>query len=202
MHYKHHKLYATGGFQVKRIQLDGQFEGIQDELTGQGPWINITSRHEHVPKVERYINTVKEWVRFIYYTLPFQKLPGRMTEEMEYSTVFWLNSFPNQKGISKSISPKRMRTGQDVNYKRYCTLGFVSYDQVHEQHNNDMETRTAGGKYTRGGDYFFSLTTGRILNRSHWTKLPMPAEVITRVHEMPVGELERKKALNFMTIRH
>jgi len=63
-----------------------------------------------------------------------------MTAEMAYSAVFWLNSFPNQSGISKSISPRRMVTGQDISYKRHCTLAFGSYAQVHEQHNNDMAT--------------------------------------------------------------
>ena len=29
---------------------------------------------------------------------------------------------------------------------------------------------------------FYSLTTGRVCNRNHWTALPMPAEVIDRVH--------------------
>ena len=55
------RLYIAGGFQVKCIHLDGQFEGIQDGLTGQGPWINIASRDEHVPEAEHYIRTVKEW---------------------------------------------------------------------------------------------------------------------------------------------
>jgi hypothetical protein len=32
--------------------------------------------------------------------------------------------------------------------------------------------------------YFYSLTTGRRLNRNHWTDLPMPAEVIERVHQL------------------
>ena len=29
-----------------------------------------------------------------------------------------------------------------------------------------------------------SLTTGRLLNRNHWTSLPMPAKVIDRVHAL------------------
>jgi len=32
--------------------------------------------------------------------------------------------------------------------------------------------------------WVFSFTTVNRLNRSHWTKLPMPSEVIARVHEM------------------
>ena len=37
---------------------------------------------------------------------------------------------------------------------------------------------------TQGGYFFFSLTTGRVLNRGRWTSLPMPNEVIDWVHRM------------------
>ena len=37
---------------------------------------------------------------------------------------------------------------------------------------------------TQGGYFFFSLTTGRVLNRGRWTSLPMPNEVIDRIHRM------------------
>ena len=53
-----------------------------------------------------------------------------------------------------------------------------------------MATRTTGAIALRptgnahGGYYFLSLTTGRRLNRNSWTALPMPAEVIERVHTL------------------
>ena len=37
---------------------------------------------------------------------------------------------------------------------------------------------------TQGGYFFFSLTTRRVLNQGRWTSLPMPNEVIDRVHRM------------------
>jgi len=77
MHYNCIRLYTAGGFQVKSIQMDGQFEGIQDKLRDQGPWINITSRDELVPKAGRYIHTITERVRCVYNTLPFKNYqPG------------------------------------------------------------------------------------------------------------------------------
>ena len=36
----------------------------------------------------------------------------------------------------------------------------------------------------QGGHYFFSLATGRVINRVRATKLPMPSEVIDRVHAL------------------
>ncbi len=51
-----------------------------------------------------------------------------------------------------------------------------------------MATQTTGAIAWRptgngqGGYYFFTLTTGRILNHNRWTALPMPAEVSDHVH--------------------
>jgi hypothetical protein len=53
-----------------------------------------------------------------------------------------------------------------------------------------MATRTTGAITLRptgneqGEYYFLSLTTGRRLNRNHWTALPMPADVIDRVYTL------------------
>jgi hypothetical protein len=42
----------------------------------------------------------------------------------------------------------------------------------------------------QGNYYFFSLSTGRIINRAHATKLPMPDDVIERMHAL----VRRQKA--------
>jgi len=52
--------YSMGGFHVSRIHMDGKFKRIQEKILGQNIWVNITSRNEHVPEIERYIWTVKE----------------------------------------------------------------------------------------------------------------------------------------------
>ena len=51
-----------------------------------------------------------------------------------------------------------------------------------------MASRTTGALAMRptgnpqGSFFFFSLTIGRLLTRTRWTELPMPADVIQRVH--------------------
>jgi hypothetical protein len=77
-----------------------------------------------------------------------------------------------------------------LDYAKHCKLEFGTYVQTHEEHNNTMATRTTGAialcstGNEQGGHYFLSLTTGRLLNRNHWTVLPMPADVINRVHTL------------------
>jgi hypothetical protein len=121
---------------------------------------------------------------------PFKKLPSRIIIEMVYCSIFWLNVFPPTDGISTTISPRTLIVGHHLNYSKYCRLEFGTYVQVHEQHNNSMATRTTGAIALRpngnvqGGYYFDSLGTGRRLNRNRWTPLPMPAEVIDRIHTL------------------
>jgi len=128
--------------------------------------------------------------RGIFNVLPFKKLPARITAEMIYNVVFWLNSFPSQNGILGTHSPRKIITGQDINYKAHCILEFSSYVQVHEEHSKNMDSRTTGAislhprGNSQGGHYFYSLTSRRRLNRNRWTLLPMPMEVIDRVHQM------------------
>jgi hypothetical protein len=81
-------------------------------------------------------------------------------------------------------------TGHVIDYVRHCKYEFGEYVQVHEEHDNSMSSRTVGALAMRptgnaqGNWYFMSLSTGRILNRTHGTKLPMPDEVIERVHNL------------------
>ena len=55
------------------------------ETTGQ---INIVSRGEHVPEVERYIRTIKERVRSGYNHLPFTWIPHLLLVGLVYNSVF------------------------------------------------------------------------------------------------------------------
>ena len=109
---------------------------------------------------------------------------------MVYAANYWLNMFPRKGGVSKTLSPRALLTGQTWSYTMHSKLEFGDYVQTHEEHDNSMAARTIGAialrptGNTQGGYFFFSLTTGRVLNRGRWTSLPMPNEVIDRVHRM------------------
>jgi hypothetical protein len=90
----------------------------------------------------------------------------------------------------EELSPRTIVVGQSVDYSKHCKYEVGEYVQVHEEHDNSMIPRTSGALALRptgnsqGNWLFMSLTTGRILNRTHATKLPMPNEVIDRVHQL------------------
>lgn len=181
-------IYRKRGFRITHILMDGQFEPIRGELGGLHITLNTVANDEHVPEVERYIRTIKDRTRSIYNSLPFTRMPAMMIVEMVYYSVFWLNSFPALDGVSRTLSPRAIVTGSTVSYEKHCRLEFGSYVQTHEEHDNSMVPRTTGAIALRpsgnaqGGHYFLSLLTGRRLHRNRWTELPMPADVIDRVH--------------------
>ena len=170
--------------------MDGEFGHLQGELADMGIALNETSRDEHVGDIERYIRTVKERMRAVYNTLPFSKILGRLVIEMAKASVFWLNGLPPKDYFGNNMSPCTIVTGQKLDYKRHCRYQFGEYVQTHEQHDDSMDPRTVGALAlhptgnTQGSFYFMSISMGRVLNRLHATPLPMPDEVVDRVHQM------------------
>jgi hypothetical protein len=183
-------VYRRASFIVTTTLMDGKFEPIQGDLVDMSPGItlNKTANDEHVGDIERFIRTLKEQMRVIYNTLPFNHMPSRINIKMAKHSVFWLNSFPHQNGVSADLSPSTIITSQAIDFNRHCKYEFGEYVQTHEQHDNSMAPCTIGALAmhptgnVQGNYYFFSLSTGWIINRMHATKLPMPDDVIKRVH--------------------
>ena len=183
-------IYARGGFQVTTALMDGAFAGLHDVCNQLQVTLNTTSRDEHVGDIERYIRVVKERMRGISNTIPFKRLTHNMVMELAKSVVYWLNSVPSNTGVSPTMSPRTIITGQLLDYHKHCRYKLGEYDQTHEEHDNSLQSRTVGAIALRptgnqqGGYFFMSLHTGRIINRLHTTKLPIPSEVIIRVEQL------------------
>ena len=109
---------------------------------------------------------------------------------MLYAANYWLNMFPRKGGISQTMSPHTLLTGLTMNYNRHCRLEFGEYVQTHEEHDNSLNPCTIGALAlhptgnVQGGYFFFSLTTGKVINQMRWTTIPMPSEVVDRVERM------------------
>jgi hypothetical protein len=198
-------VYITRGSLLEIVKADGQFEPICGELTELGITLNKCSREEHVPVAERRIRTLKERCGCIWNALPFTKLPG-MLIVMVSTCDCWLNIFPPKDGISQKINPRELIAGVKIDYNKHIQAEFGEYVQVHEEHNNTMQTRTTSAIATKptgnaqGGHWFFySLPTGRMLDRRQWTPLPMPADVIERINVLGKAS---QVGLNFTNMRN
>eukprot|EP00178_Gracilaria_changii_P013526 TRINITY_DN381_c1_g1_i1.p1 TRINITY_DN381_c1_g1~~TRINITY_DN381_c1_g1_i1.p1 ORF type:complete len:1004 (-),score=118.29 TRINITY_DN381_c1_g1_i1:1292-3985(-) len=182
--------YARRGFLANRIAADNEFASLEGAWSGMGMALNVVSRGEHVPEIERYIRTLKERCRAVFNTLPFKRIPNRMIAELVYAMNFWLHAFPAQDGVSATMSPREMITGTTIDARKHCMVPFGAYVQTHEEHDNTLATRTIGAialrptGNTQGGHFFYSLMTGQRIVRNRWTEVPMPADVISRVERM------------------
>jgi hypothetical protein len=78
--------------------MDGKFEKVKDYLSSLA--CNMTVAKEHVSKAKCSIQTIKECIRGIICTLPFEHIPRRLKIEFIYFVVLWLNMFPVKTGIS------------------------------------------------------------------------------------------------------
>jgi len=115
-------LYSKRGFEIEALHMDGQFEPIQAKAAGMGMTLNVVSRDEHVPEIERYNRTVKEHVRSAKSTLPFKRLPVRFLIELVAACIFWLNVLPAHGGISTTMSPRTIITGLEIDYNKHCRM--------------------------------------------------------------------------------
>jgi hypothetical protein len=177
-------LYKQRGFVVEWELLDNEFETLRGDLAEIGIGLNETGRDQHVPQVERFIRTVKKRTRAMYNMLPFKKMPTVMIMGMVKVFVFWLNEFPYKGGVAEELSPRSIVVGQGIDDLKHCKYEFGEYAQVHEEHDSSMTPRTTGALVLRptgnsqSNWLSMSLTTGRVLKRTHATKLPMPSEVV------------------------
>ena len=132
---------------------------------------------------------IKERVRALRQTLPFKNLPRKMVANMVLYVTKLLNFFPVKNGLSNTLSPKAIMTGEQINYTHY-NLPYGSYCQVHEDTNprNSLAARTLGAislgssGNLQGAQRFLSLKTGEVIIRYSWTELPMLDKVIERVN--------------------
>jgi Reverse transcriptase (RNA-dependent DNA polymerase) len=188
------RLYNTRGFMVTAIHADNEFECIRYDILPS--MLNIVTADDHVGEIERSIRTIKERVRTLIHGLPFHRLPRLLIREMVFAAVKLLNQFPVNGGISDTMSPYTIMTGQPSIDFNNLKLEFGSYVQIFEDNTptNTMKERNTGAivlSHTGNvqGDYFFmSLETGRRISRHAWTLIPMPQMVIEQVEQMALLE--------------
>jgi hypothetical protein len=183
--------YLQRDFQVVFIKGNGEFALLEAwmAMVYGAPKLNLASANEHVHEIERKIRVIKEQVRAVIYSIPFNSLPAWMLVHAVLFVTKQPNLFPVKGGLLSKLSPKQIMSGKVVQYK-FCAMGFGWYCQIHEedQPHNGMVARMQGaillkpsGNAQRGHK-FFTLTTGKVVICWAWTELPTFAAVIERVH--------------------
>jgi hypothetical protein len=161
--------YLQRGSQIFFIKGDGEFAPLEAWMTTVygAPKFNLASANKHIPEIKRKIRVIKEQVRAIIYSIPFNSLPAQM---LVYAVLFvmkQLNLFP-VKGGSK-LSPKQIMSGEVVQYQ--FVQWVLAGTKIHEedQPRNGMVARMQGAislglsGNAQGGHKFFTLTTGKVI---------------------------------------
>jgi hypothetical protein len=90
------------------------------------------------------------------------------------NVVKMLNYFPTKGGMSDTLSPKIIMSGENLDYKKHLSLQVGQYVQVHEEANprNSQMPRTQGAislgprsGNLQGGMKFMALKTGQKIVR-------------------------------------
>jgi hypothetical protein len=123
--------YLQQGFQTVFTKGGKEFAPLEVWMaTVYGaPKLNLTSANEHVPEIERKIWVIKERVRAVIYSIPFDSLPAQMLVHAGLFVTKQLNLFPMKGGLSSKLSPKQIMLGKLIHYK-FCVMGFGRYCQI------------------------------------------------------------------------
>ena len=185
------RLYSVRGFNVKHILVDIQFKAIKDRGLIDAI-VNVVAKGEHAPAIERFIRVIKERCRCYHAMLPFDNLPRIMVIHLLVTVMFYINAFVWKRGVSPFLSPLTILEGVVLDYNLHFQVIFGEYVHTYEVTTNDMKRRTVGAialgptGNLQGGVRFYSLITGRILQRDRlsYTPMKMPEDAIRRVNAL------------------
>ena len=154
--------------------MDNEFETLRHYIEKKLlTHLEMCAANDHVQDAERRIQVVKERVRSAYNVLPFKHVPLLLFVELVCVCVFWLNYFPNKKGISDRIGPSEIMTNMKLDLNKITKIAYGDYAQVHQKTvTNSMDSQTVRAIYlgpsgnTNGSYRWYSLHSGRVLHRS------------------------------------
>jgi hypothetical protein len=100
--------------------------------------------------------------------------------------------FSTKGGISDTLIPKTIMSGETLDYKKHLSLHLGQYYQVHKEDNppNSQIARTKGSislgpsGNLQGGFKFMYLNSGKKMVCRSWDVIPMPDLVIGRVNAL------------------
>lgn len=171
-------------FKIVEVKTDGEgaIAAMIPELHAMGIRVNPAGPGQHVPVVERMIQTVKSTVRSFEHALPYV-MPRLMIIFCVLYAVRSTNFRPNAMSLDK-LSPYEQFTGLKLDVKRDLRCGFGDYAQATVPvTNNTMAARTQGcicllptGNST-GSVKMWHLASNSVITRDQFQLLPMTGEL-------------------------
>jgi len=122
---KTYAIYFRRGFRIKEIHGDGQFEVLRRDTANLfKATLNVCSENEHVPEIERFIQTIKERIRCTWNMMLFTLMSVLLVVRMVLIAVFWWNVFCPKGGISPTMSLQMIVLGKGLNFSTRCRAEY------------------------------------------------------------------------------
>jgi hypothetical protein len=106
-----YKKYNARGFRITEIHADKEFEKLENHILPVR--LRICGVDEHIPEIERSVQTQKNENRATSYAMPYKCIPRLMIRELIKQGNEFLNAFGNDDNIAPGLSSKeRKRTNR------------------------------------------------------------------------------------------
>ena len=103
------RFYTSRGLDIQHMRADFQFECLREDIYPIN--LHTTAAGEHVPEVERSIQTIEGDCRALYNSLPYKNLPKQLLKGMVEYVVHIRNLFPTKNSVSPIYGPTTLLTG-------------------------------------------------------------------------------------------
>jgi hypothetical protein len=162
--------------------LVGQFPGVEIDISGAG---------DHLDKVDAKIRRVKETIRSVHASLPWNLPDSRVQDLVKYA-VTRLNMRRTFSKVS-NVAPRVAFTGIRPNYKKEFELSFGEYVESYDItcKSNDAEQNRSQpciAMYSAGNGngswVLLNIRTNNYVTRSTWEKMVTTDLVIARMNEL------------------
>lgn len=186
---------SSRGFDCIIIKTDGEgaIGSMVTALNSKGIIVDTAGPGQHVPIVERKIQTVKQRVRSYENSLPFIMTRLLLTMCVIFC-ISRLNMHPSRTSTNR-LSPLEEFSGRKLDASKDLRVNFGDY--VHATvpvTNSSMAPRTQGcivlqptGNST-GSVKMWCLATNHTITRDQFTVLPTPDLIITHINSIATSE--------------
>jgi hypothetical protein len=183
-------LLRSRGFDTNLVIVDPQKSLLALEGSFLGVEINGTGAGDHLAKVDAKIRRIKETARSILVGLPYTLPPNRVKDLVTY-VVNRLNT-RRTSALNDNVCPRSKFTGRKIDYKREFMLGFGDYVEAYDPkaRSNTMDARTEPcialypAANISGSWLFWNLKTDSYVRRTHWVKMRMTRNIVSRMNTL------------------
>jgi hypothetical protein len=182
--------FINTDFDCVQLRTDGEgaLAVMAEELSGLGIVLDVAGPGQHVPVVERKIQTIKERVRAHENSLPYVMTRLLLTMCVLFCVSRLNMQHPPSRTSVNRTSPLEQFTGRKIDAARDLRVQFGDYVQATvSDTDSTMRSRTQGciallptGNLT-GSVKMWCLATNATITRDQFKILPMPDLVVAHI---------------------